>query len=98
MNNIRFALDYDGTFTAAPDLWDRFVVMAREAGHSVVCVTARRDTEENREMLRAELDRWIEGLPLFLTSLSSKKDYMEKIGVRIDIWIDDDPRVITEGF
>ena len=91
------AIDFDDTLTADPVLWFTFIDVAKRIGHIVVCVTARRDTEENREWINS----WMKerGFDLFThyTSLGSKLDYMERIGVKVDIWIDDDPRKCALG-
>lgn len=84
------ALDYDGTYTKDPALWDQFIHAALVAGHKVVCVTARRDTEENRKDVKMPI-------PVYFTSLSAKLWYMEKRGVKVDVWIDDEPDVVMHG-
>lgn len=35
------ALDYDGTYTADPALWDQFILLAIKNNHYVVCCTLR---------------------------------------------------------
>jgi hypothetical protein len=94
---LTIAIDFDDTLTAAPHLWEQFVSLARMSGHRVVCVTARRGTLENVEIL----DDWMRAhgidLPVYYTSLSSKVDYMRSHGHKIDIWIDDDPRKCALG-
>ena len=91
MNRLNFALDYDSTYTSDPELFDRFIADIRERGHRVFVVTARRDTPENR----AEVV--VPGVLIYFTGLAAKAWYMEHRGVPVDIWIDDDPRVIIEG-
>jgi hypothetical protein len=94
---VLIAIDFDETLTADPELWLDFVRKAKTRGHNVVCVTARRDTESNRDILR--LWMWENDIDLFThyTSLGSKLDHMERIGVKVDIWIDDDPRKCALG-
>ena len=36
-------------------------------------------------------------LPVFFTAGSPKRWYMEQQGLRIDVWIDDDPQSIVGG-
>ena len=86
------AIDYDDTYTADIELWDNFIGSAIMRGHQVVCVTARRETAENVEQCD------IPGVLTYFTALSSKMKYMEKHGIKVDIWIDDQPRVVVEGF
>lgn len=86
------ALDYDGTYTAAPDMWDRMIELFRFYGWRVFIVTARRDTEENV----AEVS--VPGCSVVFTRLAPKQWFMkEKRGIDVDIWIDDDPSVIING-
>lgn len=88
------AIDWDETFTADPELWQAFIKLAEERGHRVYCVTCRRDTEENREIVR------VESLPAYrhyFTGLSPKRWFMEQRGIQIDIWVDDHPESVKEG-
>ena len=91
------AIDFDDTLTADPALWLAFIRKANFHGHTVICVTARHDTESNRNSLR--LWMWENDINLYVhyTSLGSKVDHMQRIGVKVDIWIDDDPRKCALG-
>lgn len=88
-----FSLDYDGTFTADPELWLEFVKRAHERGHKVVVVTMRHlhETEDN------SFDPRLKALvTVFPTGRKAKKAHMRKQGVHIDIWIDDNPDWLYE--
>jgi pyridoxine 5'-phosphate synthase PdxJ len=91
------AIDFDDTLTADPVMFRTLIAVTQSFGHRVICVTARRDTEENRECL----SDWMKehGIDLYthFTSLASKVDHMQRIGVKVDIWIDDDPRKCALG-
>lgn len=91
------AIDFDDTLTADAELWRGFIESATKIGHRVVCVTARRDTDDNNETI----DQWMRshGIHLLVhyTGLASKVDYMAKRGLKVDIWIDDDPRKCALG-
>jgi pyridoxine 5'-phosphate synthase PdxJ len=60
-------------------------------------VTARRDTEDNRETIA----NWMKshGIDLYthFSALGSKVEHMAKIGLKVDIWIDDDPKRCALG-
>lgn len=88
---MTIAIDFDGTYSADPTLWDAFITHAKSRGHKVICVTARRETEENV----AECD--VPGVLTYFTSLSPKDWYMRERGIVVDIWVDDDPKVIVHG-
>lgn len=79
---MRIALDYDGTYTADPGLWDAFIGLAKNRGHEVVCVTMRNVNELPEPI----------GLTFYFTDRKAKVPAMAAEGVKIDIWIDDNPR------
>jgi hypothetical protein len=95
---VLIAIDFDDTLTADSQLWLKFVESAKSLGHRVICITARRDTEDNNETI----DEWMTmhgvHLPVYFTGLSSKVEYAKKIGLKVDIWIDDQPRQCDLGY
>jgi hypothetical protein len=94
--SLIFGLDFDDTFTADPKLWRSFVEFAVERGHQVVCVSAREDTESQREELRRALP---EGVSVILLSyLEAKHRYAQSRGIYVDIWIDDYPEAIVKSY
>ena len=91
------AIDFDETLTRDAVLWIAFIDVAKTLGHRVVCVTARRPTEENDEIISEWMrDNRID-LPVYFTALESKVDFMARHGHKVDIWIDDDPRRCALG-
>lgn len=94
---MNIAIDFDDTLTADAKLWEVFIDHARKLGHTVYCVTARRDTDDNRE----SIDEWMRmhgiKLNVWYTGLQSKVEFMRAKGIKIDIWIDDDPRRCALG-
>ena len=70
------ALDYDGTYTADPALWDAFIATAQARGHTVNILTMRYPTET------------IERAPcqVVYTSRKAKHGF-----IPADIYIDDKP-------
>lgn len=97
VKKIHFALDYDETFTADPQFFSDFIAKAKVAGHAVYLVTARRDTEENWEQIDADLTHWGCQVPIIFTSLESKLTACHRRGLKVDIWIDDDPKSLVNG-
>lgn len=91
------AIDFDDCLTLDAALWRDFIDAARAGDHECICVTARRYTDENIEIV----DTWMRthgiSLPVYFTSLWSKVDYMERIGRKVDVWIDDNPRACALG-
>jgi hypothetical protein len=82
------ALDYDGTFTADPELWQHFIRDATERGHKVVCVTMRYPDEPIGDM---------DGVSeIIYTSREAKGPFMAALGRLMDVWIDDKPHWIFQ--
>ena len=51
---LHIALDYDGTYSADPAMWNKFIKIAQAHGHKVTCVTMRKATLTER--LDMEID------------------------------------------
>jgi hypothetical protein len=83
MGLMRIALDFDGTYTADPALWDTFIDAARRRGHEVHVVTMRHESEPVR--IGTIVDR------VHYTDRRAKAAYMAARGLRVQIWIDDRP-------
>lgn len=80
-------LDYDGTYTLDPVMWDSFVVNASSVGHVVICATMRypeegKEVEENLGNLVAQI---------IYTSRKAKQPFLRNMGINPDVWIDDSP-------
>lgn len=80
-NQLKIAIDYDGTFTLDGHLWLNFAKQAQKFGHEVKIVTARNPNDDTI----AETY----GLDVIYCDGKPKKDFYDA-----DIWIDDDPRGI----
>ena len=97
---MNIAIDYDDTYSADPELWQMFIVRAHSRGHNCYIVTCRRDTEENRQEVYGDADEPSTGLHWgrhLFTGLSAKRWFCEQRGLKIDVWIDDDPACIENG-
>jgi hypothetical protein len=87
---VKFALDYDGTYTNDPLLWRLFVQNALERGHEVYIVTMRYPSE------CASIDPWFGrmGVKIIATSRGAKRVITEALGIEIHVWIDDNPEAV----
>ena len=94
---MNIAIDYDDTFTADPELWSAFVANATARGHQLYMITARRNTMANSDLINAMLDLWKCQMPIVFCSLGSKLHAVEQRGIKIGIWIDDDPEKLVRG-
>ena len=88
---MRIALDYDDCYTADPDTWRKVIRVLEDAGHEVVCVSARFNNAENLEELGRNLPRHMN---IVLSEHKAKAEVMHKRGLPVDIWIDDWPNAI----
>lgn len=93
MSGINFGLDYDGTVTNAPYEFLRFVKDLRASGNKVYIVTMRYPSETDT-ILKAFKNN-VDGI--IATSREAKAPFLEKLGIKIHIWIDDNPRAINES-
>jgi hypothetical protein len=86
-----FALDYDGTYTADPLLWDSFIITARAKGHRVFVVTMRSPEEgaELEQRFGRNVDR------IVYTSREGKRACLERNGHQVSVWIDNHPEFIV---
>jgi hypothetical protein len=83
-DDMHISLDYDGTYTEDPVLWDSFIKLAVVRGHKVTCVTMRHGRDEKIEI----------GCPIIYTDRLAKLEAVAIRGIKIDVWIDDSPHWI----
>lgn len=91
------AIDFDETLTRDAELWRGFIESARSLGHQVFCITARRPTDDNCETVIEWMRAHGIDLPVYFTAMGSKVAHMQELGIKVDIWIDDDPRSCAMG-
>jgi hypothetical protein len=92
---VIIALDYDDTYTRDPELFRRFINLAIDRGHTVVCATSRLKNglcEQDNP-----IDEWLRRrCELVFCCHNLKREMCEKAGYKVDIWIDDQPGSIEE--
>lgn len=93
---MRIALDFDGTYTAAPHFWEDFIRKAEVSGHLVWIVTARDEDNDGIDWSKVGAARapctviFCDGRP--------KRQIVRELGIEIDIWIDDNPAgIVVKG-
>lgn len=89
---LNIGLDWDGTVTRAPDIFLAFAKMMQARGHKVYIVTMRYRSECADILSHSEWMNTIE--KLVTTDRQAKALVMSKMGVKIDIWIDDNPQAV----
>lgn len=83
-----FALDHDGTYDLAPELWDEFIRLARLMQHQVICVTYRGPTAPVT----------IPGCrTTYYTCGEAKVEWVKRHGIEVDVWIDDRPWLLLNS-
>lgn len=86
------AIDYDNTYSADPESFNKVITIFKEAGHDVICVTAR---EEG--VMGVPVHNSIGKLvPVIFAGSVSKRTAAKKNGYVVDVWIDDMPMMIDE--
>ena len=83
------AIDYDNTYTAAPDMWNETIKLFQSAGHTVICVTARPEV-----MGQPVLDSVGKLIPVIFAGAEWKREAAKKRGYNVNVWIDDSPEYI----
>lgn len=78
------AIDYDGTWTRDPIAWRYATFALQSTGHTVVVCTGR-------AFPPADLHT---DMAVHCTAGQAKRDYLASLGLRPDVWIDDDPQSI----
>jgi hypothetical protein len=85
------ALDWDNTFTRDQDGWQDFILGMKARGHKIWIVTARGED--------TPIEMTPEGLSgIVYCNYRAKMRVTELMGLKIDVWIDDDPEMIIDGF
>lgn len=83
-------IDYDGTYTEAPKLFDYFITKAKELGYKVIGCTMRfeHEMDDGLQQLNRIVDK------LYFSGRRAKKQYLEELKIYPQIWIDDMPEWI----
>jgi hypothetical protein len=89
-----FGLDFDGTYTMDPPLWDMFIAEARKSGHEVIIVTMRYEDTEAAPVLYFKLHE--KANRIIYTNRKAKKSFVRMQNQTIHVWIDDQPEWLFE--
>ena len=84
------ALDFDKTYNAAPSMWDDIISTMEDYGHKVIIATYRHPVEDY-DPLFDDLD-----IDKYFTDGKAKKPFLEALGIKVDIWIDDNVHSIID--
>lgn len=84
------AFDYDETISDYESAWLTVMLLLEKQGYHCIVVTWRTPTTYPED-LQFLVDK---GFKVYYTSGQAKQTYMEKQGVKVAIWIDDNPYAI----
>lgn len=89
---MNIAIDFDGTITADVKLFNIIIDVIKQAGHKVYIVTGRSFSDDCLK----EIERTLYySVPIiFCTPYTLKRDMMLSLGIKIDIWVDNEPGTI----
>lgn len=85
-------LDYDGSFTEFPELFDMIIKESSRLKYKVILATMRYPHEE--DLFLKEINNRIS---VYYTSRKAKLPYLESMGIEPDLWIDDRPDFILNN-
>lgn len=81
---MRVAIDFDGTYSSNPAMWQSIVDILKANQVDVVCITARFPNVPLPPM----------PVPVYYTCGQMKWEFAQEKGIPVDIWIDDIPECI----
>lgn len=96
--SLTISIDFDRTFAADPELMGDFATKAKADGNSVVMITRRADTPEDRDFIEQTLGSYADAFDaVILAGPDTQKETAATLaGISVDIWIDDSPQTIKE--
>ena len=80
-------IDYDGSFTEFPDLFNIIINYCNKNG--ILCIMATMRNENEKDDILRELESKIQ---IHYTNRQAKLYYLDKLNIKPDLWIDDNPR------
>jgi HK97 family phage portal protein len=94
---MTISIDFDRTFAADPALWGNFARKAVSDGNTVVMVSRRPDTADDRQTVTDTLGEYAEAFSqVLLVGDALKDDAAKAAGVNVDVWVDDSPQFVRK--
>lgn len=94
VNATTFSFDFDDTISRDPVAFLHMMNYLQGRGHNVIVCTARLK-EVYPEDLQFLIDK---GYKVYWSEHKSKKDYLESLGIHVNVWIDDCPEAVLDDF
>lgn len=86
-------LDYDGSYTEFPELFDMIIEKSQALGYRVIVATMRCESEEDAGLRTF----YKKNISVFYTGRQAKLPWLLKFGIKPDLWIDDNPKWLFEN-
>jgi len=93
---MTISIDFDRTFAADPQLWGAFAAKSVAEGNTVVMISRRPDTPEDRQTVTETLGDYAPAFSqvLLVGGETMKADAAQAAGISVDVWVDDSPQFI----
>ena len=78
---MRFGIDYDGTWSEAPEMFEDMIQLIKSYGHCPVIITSRYEDDPVP----------VEGVEIHYTDGQPKVAWAAANDTQVDIWIDNNP-------
>ena len=93
---LTISIDFDRTFAADPSLWGEFARQAKADGNTVVMVSRREDTPEDRQTVTDTLGDYADAFSqvMLVGGDTLKDDAAKAAGIEVDVWVDDSPQTV----
>jgi hypothetical protein len=93
---MTISIDFDRTFAADPQLWGEFATKSVADGNTVVMISRRPDTPEDRQTVTETLGDYAPAFSqvLLVGGDTLKADAAQAAGINVDVWVDDSPQFI----
>ena len=86
------AIDYDNTYSADPETFDKLIKVLQDAEHIVICVTGRSDDGIMGEPVKQSIGRLV---PIVFAGDEWKAYAAKRRGYDVNVWFDDMPQMIA---
>ena len=95
---MTISIDFDRTFAADPPLWGEFARKAVADGNTVVMVSRRPETTDDRQTVTNTLGDYADAFSqvLLVGGDTLKDDAAKAAGLNVDVWVDDAPQTIKK--
>lgn len=89
------AIDYDWTYTADPELFNKIIGLFQDKGHTVICVTGRQGGTVMAQPVLDSIGKIIGEHRCIFAGTEWKAVAAKNRGYNVNIWIDDMPGMIS---